>query len=302
MNEVLHTDWHASFFRDVLELSDAAILVINSEFEVVYANDYICSRILGMPQPMAVGMSLPRHTTVPDEDLQRVIDHTKRVFELGVAGNIENWALHKDGSRRLMYWSSVPKFDEHGKVQYLLATGIDVTEQRKEKNQLEKLAHRDVLTNLYNRAFFDRRLTEDMERAIQEESALALFYVDLDGFKPVNDRYGHERGDAILCEVACRLKRRLRQNDIVCRIGGDEFAVIFPGVSSREDAARIADQMIDHISRPYDSAENTHAISASIGIAFYDHSMKSAHDFVRKADSAMYQAKRGGKGKFVIAN
>lgn len=91
MNEVAHPGWNSDFFRSILDLADMAVLVINRDFEIVYANPYICERISGMPQSVMVGMFLPRHQTVPDEDMQRVIDSTKRVLELGVAECIENW-------------------------------------------------------------------------------------------------------------------------------------------------------------------------------------------------------------------
>lgn len=302
MDNVTHTDWHAGFFRNVLELADIAVMVINHDFEVVYANAYVCDRIAGMPQSAVVGMSLPRHTTVPNEDLQRVIDHTKRVLEFGVAECIENWALHQDGSRRLMYWSTVPKLDADGKVELLLAVGMDVTEQRKEKHLLENLAHRDVLTDLHNRAYFERRLSEDMVRANHEETGLALLYIDLDGFKPVNDQHGHETGDAVLRDVAIRLRKGLRQNDIVCRIGGDEFAVILPGISSSDDVGTIAGQMITRLSQPYAILGGVQDISASIGIAFLSKDTRHPQDLVRNADSAMYRAKQSGKGRFVFAD
>jgi len=301
MDNVAHPDWHAGFFRNVLELADMAVMVINHDFEVVYANAYVCDKIAGIPQSAMVGMSLPRHATVPNEDMQRVIDHTKRVLELGVAECIENWALHQDGSRRLMYWSTVPKLDDDGKVEYLFSAGMDVTEQRKEKHLLENLAHRDVLTDLHNRAYFERRLSEDMVRANQEATSLALLYIDLDGFKPVNDQHGHEAGDSVLCEVAIRLRKGLRQNDIVCRIGGDEFAVILPGVSSSDDASTIAGQMIARLSQPYDILGGIQGLSASIGIAFLGKDVQQLHELVRKADSAMFRAKQSGKGRFVFA-
>lgn len=302
MTEVSHPDWSLDFFRSTLEFADVAVLVINHDFEIVYANPYVCERISGMPQSAMIGMSLPRHQTVPDEDLQRVIDHTKRVLELGVAERIENWALHQDGSRRLMYWSTVPKLNADGKVEHLLAVGMDVTEQRKEKGLLENLAHRDVLTELHNRTFFERLLPEEVARANIEGAGLALLYIDLDGFKPVNDRFGHEAGDAVLREVAVRLRKGLRQNDIVCRIGGDEFVVILPGVSSHEDAGMIAENMIDRLAHPYDIKDGIHDLGASIGIAFLNDGVQDAQDLLRKADAAMYLAKQAGKGYFAFAD
>lgn len=302
MNEVTHPDWDAGFFRDVLDLADMAVLAINHDYEVIYANHYICERILGIPQSMAIGMSLPREKTLPDEEMQRVVEHTRRVLELGVAERIENWALHQDGSRRMMYWSSVPKLDESGKVKYLMAVGMDVTDQRREKQQLENLAHRDALTDLHNRAFFEQRLPQEVARANLEGIGLALLYIDLDGFKPVNDLHGHESGDAVLREVALRLRKGLRQNDTVCRIGGDEFAVILPGVAAQDDAGRIAEQMISRLSLPYDIDGRVHDIGASIGIAFLERDARDAPDLVKKADAAMYCAKRSGKGRFCFSD
>lgn len=303
MNEITHPDWSFEFFRNILDLADMAVMAINQEYEVIYANPYICERILGMPQSVAVGMSLPRHKTLPDEEMQRVVDHTNRVLKSGIAERIENWALHQDGSRRMMYWSSVPVFGGDGKVSHLVAVGMDVTEQRKEKHQLEELAHRDTLTNLHNRTFFERRLPEDVTRANIEGLSLALLYIDLDGFKPVNDRHGHGAGDAVLREVASRLRKGLRQNDVVCRIGGDEFAVILPGVSSHDDVRIIAEQMIRRISEPYDIEGCVHNLGASIGISFLNKdTSNSPHDLICKADEAMYRAKRLGKGRFVFAD
>lgn len=302
MNEVTHPDWHPDFFREVLDLADMAVLALSHDYEVIYANHYICDRILGIPQSAAIGMSLPHEKTLPDEEMQRVVEHTKRVLEQGVAERIENWALHQDGSRRMMYWSSAPVFDANGKVKHLLSVGMDVTEQRKEKQQLENLAHRDALTDLHNRTFFERRLPEDMSRANLEETSLALLYIDLDGFKPVNDHHGHETGDAVLCEVALRLRKGLRQNDMVCRIGGDEFAVILPGVSSRDDARTIAEQMIKRLSQPYEIKGEVQNLGASIGVAFLNKDTHDSHDLVRKADAAMYRAKQSGKGCVAFAD
>lgn len=290
-----------SFFRDIAELADLAVIVIDHDFRVVYANRYLCDKIAGIPQSQAIGMLLPEHTTVPDEDLQRVIDHTKRVLKHGCAERIENWSLHKDGSRRLMHWSSTPKLSADGSVEFLVAIGMDVTDQRREKHLLEDLAHRDALTNLYNRAFFEKRLAEDFQSAAQNNMTLALFYIDLDGFKPVNDQFGHEVGDAVLREVAVRLRKGLRQNDIICRVGGDEFAVILPGLSTREDVNRVAEQMIKRLSRVCKVLGKRCNIGASIGISFYETGTTDVQELVRKADAAMYLAKRNGKGQFAFS-
>ncbi|MBU0620758.1 MAG: GGDEF domain-containing protein [Gammaproteobacteria bacterium] len=302
MDGVVHFDWDPEFFRATLDEADIAVLVISHAYEVIYANRYLAERIAGMPQSAMIGMSLPREKTLPDEEMERVVEHTRRVLEQGVAERIENWALHKDGSRRLMYWSSVPAFDDEGKVRHLVAVGMDVTEQRKEKHQLENLAHRDALTDLYNRTFFERRLPEDVLRAKMEGVGLALLYIDLDCFKPVNDQHGHEAGDAVLREVAARLRKGLRQNDIVCRIGGDEFAVILYGISSRDDVGMIVAPMIERLAQAYDIKGICPDLGASVGIAFLDDDVQNSQELLRKADAAMYRAKQAGKGRFAFAD
>lgn len=290
-----------AFFRSMVDSLDMAVMVIDHDFKVVYANLYLCEKIAGMPQSDVIGMHLPRHHTVPDEDLQRVIDHTRRVLELGVAERIENWALCKDGSRRLLYWATVPQLNPDGSVACLVAAGMDVTEQRREKHLLQDMAHRDSLTNLHNRAYFEYRLPEEVACAERDRSGLALMYVDMDGFKPVNDGHGHEIGDMVLREVAQRLRKGLRQNDVVCRVGGDEFAIILPGVSSIESAAMLAEQVLKWLCQPYEVSQSSHILGASIGIAFWREGMRDVQELVRKADSAMYRAKQSGKGHFEFA-
>lgn len=291
-----HPDWSEQFFRSLLDLSDIAVLALNQNHEVVYANHYLCDNIIGMPQHMVIGMSLSGEKTVPDEEMQRVMDSTRKVLEHGEPDRIENWALHKDGSKHLMYWASVPVLAPDGTVSYLLATGLDVTEQRRQQFRLEALAHRDSLTGLYNRTYFEHRLSEDMSRARAEDIGLALLYIDLDGFKPVNDRYGHAAGDAVLQEVALRLRKCLRQNDVVCRIGGDEFTVILSGVSSHSDTDSISRQMLESLAPPCVTHGEEHLLGASIGIAFMSPS-DTPQELVRKSDAAMYSAKQAGKGR-----
>ena len=288
-------------FRDIVELADLAVLAIDHDFRVVYANKYLSEKIAGIPQSALIGMSLPENAPVPDEDLQRVAEHSKRVLMSGRAERIEHWALHKDGSRRLMYWSTTPKLSADGRVEYLVAAGMDVTDQRREKLLLEDIAHRDALTNLHNRMFFEKRFAEELVTAAQSNMTIALFYIDLDGFKPVNDQFGHEIGDAVLCQVASRLKKGLRQNDIICRIGGDEFVVILPGVSSHDVASRIAEQMIERLSMEYIVSDNRCNVGASIGISFCEAGTTELQELVRKADLAMYLAKRKGKGQFAFS-
>lgn len=296
---LFHPDWNEGFFRTALDHADMAVLVINPEYEIVYGNHCI-GRLIGLPQEALIGMELPRHKTVPDEDLQRVIDHMVRVLEQGVAERIENWALRPDGSKFLMLWSSTPLCRSDGAIQYLLSVGMDVTEQHVTKNRLESLANRDALTGLHNRMFFDLRLAEDLQKVLAEEGGgLALLFIDLDGFKAVNDDLGHDVGDAVLCEVAGRLRAKVRKSDVVCRLGGDEFVVILPNPPSRAVVEELASGLIEALAKPYDAlGGQPKALSASIGIALAPQDGTDPQALVHAADAAMYLAKRAGKNGF----
>lgn len=296
-----HPTWNEAFFRSILDHADMAVFVMNRVYEVVYANQHF-SNLVNVPREMLIGMELPRHKTLPDEDAQRVIEHMLRVFDQGVSERIENWALRPDGSRFLMLWSSTPLFDADGKTQFLLSVGMDVTEQHTTRKRLEGMAHRDPLTGLHNRTFFDQRIAEDLERVTSgDDTGLALFFIDLDKFKPINDEFGHDVGDAILCETARRLRKRVRKNDTVCRIGGDEFVVILPNMTSQGILQDLASEMLEELAIPFHVTKCDCMMSASIGIALAPQHGSNPQDLVKAADAAMYLAKRSGKNSFCFA-
>jgi diguanylate cyclase (GGDEF)-like protein/PAS domain S-box-containing protein len=158
------------------------------------------------------------------------------------------------------------------------------------------LARTDGLTGLANRLAFQ----EALDNLIQGTQPFAIFMIDLDGFKAVNDRLGHEAGDAVLTEVGRRLKRILRANDVVARLGGDEFAVLLPGIHAAETARGPAQLLIDLINKPMAWHEDEMQVGASLGVAFFPGDAASPAMLSRKADMAMYQAKRAGKNQVAV--
>jgi diguanylate cyclase (GGDEF)-like protein len=153
----------------------------------------------------------------------------------------------------------------------------------------------DALTKLPNRLHFEEQLAAHVARADAHKGRLALLFIDLDGFKPVNDTFGHRSGDLVLKQVSERLKRNLRAHDVLTRIGGDEFVLLITGDPSQDVGAQLAKRLIDDISRPYLIEEREVAISCSIGIVFYPDA--GAHtNLIARADAAMYAAKRNGGG------
>ncbi len=140
-----------------------------------------------------------------------------------------------------------------------------------------------------------------LRQAGRNGSKLALLFVDLDGFKSVNDTCGHDAGDAVLCAAASRMLARLRASDTVARIGGDEFLILLPDMKDAAAAGPIARSLIESLSAPYPACGNTVSIGASIGIAIYPDDGLTGAELRRMADAAMYEAKRHGKGSFRYA-
>jgi diguanylate cyclase (GGDEF)-like protein len=168
------------------------------------------------------------------------------------------------------------------------------------EGRLQELARTDALTGLPNRRQFYDCLRHERTRAAREGTLLGLLYIDLDGFKRVNDSLGHAFGDLLLRAVSERIKVRLRQSDTLARLGGDEFSVILPNLSTEKDACRIAQSLIAALSVPFDLEGSQCGIGASIGVLTHRGSIASEDDLLSHADAAMYAAKRQGKNRAVV--
>ncbi len=167
--------------------------------------------------------------------------------------------------------------------------------------RLEFMAHHDPLTGLYNRAMLEDHSQQALARAERDGSHFALLFCDLDNFKPINDQFGHEAGDAILCQVAARLLDGRRRTDTVARLGGDEFVVLLTDLNDARGAAvNVAQQLLTAIGKPFDIEGKTFTLGASIGIALYCGPGVSTLQLMSQADIAMYQAKRAGKNGFRV--
>lgn len=174
----------------------------------------------------------------------------------------------------------------------ILATSLD-----RANSELLQLALHDTLTKLPNRLLLNDRLEQAINKSARERYPFAVLFMDLDGFKAVNDVYGHHTGDRLLMEVSQRILNTKRVEDTVARIGGDEFVLLIDP-SAPEDAAALAQRLIDTINKPYSIAGNALNVSASIGIALFPHDGKTAHDLMINADAAMYHAKETGRNGY----
>lgn len=171
----------------------------------------------------------------------------------------------------------------------------DVTELHSARDQLHQLAHHDPLTGIPNRRYFEEAAQQALARAARHRHAGALIFFDLDGFKAVNDRWGHQKGDALLCAIAERVAARLRRTDFVARLGGDEFALICEPVEQAGDPLAFAREIVRLVTTTAERFLPGCGVSASAGVAFFDAAGPSLDTLMRYADGAMYRAKAGGR-------
>jgi diguanylate cyclase (GGDEF)-like protein len=178
----------------------------------------------------------------------------------------------------------------------------DVTERRELETKLARLARFDTVTGLANRVLFYELLDTALDRARRYHRLLAVLFCDLDGFKNVNDVYGHATGDHLLAEIARRLSASVRDSDVVSRLAGDEFAVLLDEVSGPREGGEIAQRIVDAVGQGIVVDGQSCAVSISVGLALFPADADEADALVHAADEAMYTAKRDGKRRWASAN
>lgn len=205
-----------------------------------------------------------------------------------------NRYICKDGSTKWLEWTA-RNFESGGKV---YAVAYDVTARKNAEAELERIAHYDLLTNLPNRVLLSDRLSQAMAQCERRKQSLAVAFMDLDGFKVVNDTYGHNVGDELLVEVAQRMKEALRVGDTLARIGGDEFIAVMVDLENIEDSEPVLKRLLKAAAAPVTLGDAVMQVSASIGVSFYPQDHGDAGLLMRHADQAMYVAKQAGKNRY----
>lgn len=209
-------------------------------------------------------------------------------------------AQRKHGTLLPLITSITALVDENAKTYCFVCIMSDVSELKEREQRSWSMANFDPLTDLPNRNLFADRLEQSMRNAQRNNEIMALLFVDLDGFKVVNDSHGHSVGDSLLKHAAKRLKRDLREIDSVARIGGDEFTVILVNLDQHQDAEKVATKLLEVMREPFKIDGITINLSTSIGIAFYPEQANNSKELLRKADYAMYEAKASGKNTYRI--
>ncbi len=210
----------------------------------------------------------------------------------------EVWNRKKSGQIFIELLTISTVRNRMGEITQYVAIFSDITVLKEHQQRLEHLAHFDALTQLPNRMLLADRLQLAMAQNLRSHQKLAVFYLDLDGFKPVNDNYGHAAGDRLLVEVAHRLKQCVRAGDTVSRLGGDEFVLLINGMSDIHECDRAASRVLIALSQPFAVDSENVTISASIGVTIYPDDVSDADTLLRHADQAMYAAKQAGRNRF----
>ena len=209
---------------------------------------------------------------------------------------LEYRIMTADKSEKWVLEQGVPIFDKEGQIQALEGIIVDINDQKQIEGQIQHLASYDNLTNLPNRALVTDRIERALLSAQRHSSKMAIFFIDLDQFKPINDECGHDVGDWLLQAVAQRMTESVRESDTVARLGGDEFVVLLPTIATPQDACSVAEKIRCALNRPFMTPAGVMlTISCSIGVALYPEHGDKERDLLRAADEAMYRAKKGGR-------
>ena len=213
---------------------------------------------------------------------------------------IDVWLTGRSGIPVEVEITAAAVHDDDGRLRYITAAAFDVTDRRRTERAVHHRAAHDSLTELPNRAWFTERLGQALAHSARHGSMIGVYFVDLDGFKDVNDEFGHDVGDQLLFVLAGRLDRSIRPGDTLARYGGDEFTILCEDIPGVGEASEIAERVLRAVEAPVQVSGGEVRLSASIGVALGDPGEGTAASLIRNADLAMYEAKRLGKGQYRV--
>ena len=237
----------------------------------------------------------------PEDQAKFFVEKDRDVINSGQDLDIpEEPILTRNKGQRILHTKKVAIHDDIGHPMYLLGISEDITERKQAQERLEFLATHDQLTGLASRVVCMDHIDGAMAISRRHGTKTAILFVDLDGFKVVNDTLGHDAGDELLVKVGERLLDGVREVDTVGRIGGDEFLIVLTNMSHPKDIGTIAEKLVESLSQPFALQRDNVTIGCSIGISLYPDHADEAENLIQKADAAMYQVKREGKNGFAF--
>lgn len=238
---------------------------------------------------------------VHPEDFDRCLEIYTTAFSHREPFSMEYRLRKADGSYCWIVDHGNPRFDSEGNFIGYVGHCYDISERKKTDEKLQYIAHYDALTGLPNRVLLSDRLQQAIAKASRNHSTIAVVYLDLDGFKEINDQYGHKMGDTLLSTLAGRMKQSLREGDTIARLGGDEFVAILLDLKDHEDCVPMLIRLLSATSQNVIIDSIAINVSASLGVSFFEEeNTLDADQLLRQADQAMYQAKLSGKNRYHI--
>ncbi len=293
------------FLQSVINGVADPILVIDPDYNVLMMND--AARVNAPDEQFEKCrkchcISHHSNTPCPEEDQPCPL---KEVLETRKAAQVIHNHPSPSGGERVYELVATPLFKSDGTLRCVIETSRDITAHQVLLNQLKEnegrlqhIAHHDPLTGLPNRLLFVDRLQQSIHKAKRARKLIALLFIDLDRFKEINDSFGHPTGDKLLILVAKRLQEKIREQDTIARIGGDEFTVIIDEMDRAEEAGVVAEKLLHTFKQPFEVDQRTFFLTTSIGISIYPADGRDADTLVRNADSAMYNAKDQGRNAY----
>jgi diguanylate cyclase (GGDEF)-like protein/hemerythrin-like metal-binding protein/PAS domain S-box-containing protein len=287
-------------YREVIEKAGVGLAVLDQTCRFVEINSAF-SKTTGYSREEMLAPNFRLAQLSLSEDIAIFV----RNMALVSRGGADSYRLlrqftHKENKVVWVEWVFNVLHDVNGKPHFFVLTAIDITEQKRVESELSELSFFDPLTKLANRRLLQDRLQTVLARARRDGCNVALLFIDLDHFKPVNDSLGHEVGDWLLKSVARRLLDCLRAYDTAARFGGDEFVILLPDLVQPEDAMQVAKRILAALSEPFVTNDGKRLlISGSIGISLYPDHADSEGELLRAGDEAMYMAKKSGRNRIV---
>lgn len=274
-----------------LNASKEAILVINhDDYPIAFNHCY--EQLIGLEQQQISSLSgrdLFRHTARLIKQPELLFQQHEELTQVGSESHRE-YSTH-DGR-------IIEVFATHHQVAGLVWMLRDISQRVAHEKTIRHQAHHDALTDLPNRSLLMDRLDQAIHRAHRNHHKVAVCYIDLDGFKTINDSLGHEEGDKLLIAVSARFKSCTREADTLARIGGDEFVILYEGVKTHDEILHLAERILYSVEDPIQIEDRSYYIGASIGISLYPNDGEDTSSLLRSADIAMYRAKENGKNRF----
>lgn len=282
----------------VLDQIQDHVTVTDLDGRIIYINAAQADE-LGHCKERMIGhrVSVLGHKPEADMSQEDIILQTQNKGEW--QGEIIHQSRH--GIRKYMDLRTTLVIDDTHKPIAMVGISTDITERKRYQRQLERIAHFDPLTNLPNRVLLEDRFQQAMAQTLRHGNYLAVVYIDLDGFKAVNDSFGHSQGDYLLKQLGQQMKSALREGDTLARIGGDEFVALLLDLPDQDKAIPVLERLLSEASEPVMSGEHLLQVSASIGVTFFPHGDERDTDhLITLADHAMYKAKELGKNRYFI--